>query len=117
MHGTGASLSESHLLFPRAVASTAADQMVIGRHAIFVPLPHGGSREEQRRNAQTMADAGAGWHVPEPELTPEALAALLADLFGSPTRLPEAARAAAALGRPDAALRLADLVERMLAAA
>ncbi len=116
-HDVGSRLREAHLVITRAGASTAADLLAIGRPAIFVPLPHGGSREEQRRNAQTMADAGAGWHVPEPGLTSEALAGLLAELFGSPTRLPEAARAAAALGRPDAASRLADLVERTLAAA
>ncbi|NLW95552.1 MAG: UDP-N-acetylglucosamine--N-acetylmuramyl-(pentapeptide) pyrophosphoryl-undecaprenol N-acetylglucosamine transferase, partial [Xanthomonadaceae bacterium] len=108
-------LRESHLVITRAGASTAADLLVIGRPAIFVPLPHGGSREEQRRNAQTLADAGAGWHVPEPEFTPEALARLLGGLFASPTRLQDAARAASALGRPDAAARLADLVERVLA--
>lgn len=114
-HDIGDRLRESHLVITRAGASTAADLLVIGRPAIFVPLPHGGSREEQRRNAQTLADAGAGWHVPEPEFTPEALARLLGGLFASPTRLQDAARAASALGRPDAAARLADLVERVLA--
>src|SRR5690606_39980851 len=85
-------LRESHLVITGAGASTAADLLVIGGPASSVPLPHGGSREEQRRNAQTLADAGAGWHVPEPEFTPEALARLLGGLFASPTRLAEAAR-------------------------
>ena len=110
----GERLRDAHLLIARAGATTAADLLVVGRPAIFVPIPHGGSRDEQRRNAQTLADAGVGWCVPEPELTPESLAALLADLFASPTRLPEAARAAAALGKPDAAALLADAVERLL---
>ena len=115
-HDIGERLRDAHLVITRAGASTAADLLVIGRPAIFVPLPHGGSREEQRRNAQTLAEAGAGWHVPEAEFEPQALSSLLAGLFGSPTRLPQAARAAAALGRPDAAARLADLVERTLQA-
>ena len=110
----GERLRQAHLVVTRAGATTAADLLTIGRPAIFVPLPHGGSREEQRRNAQTLADAGVGWHVPEAELTPGSLAALLREAFESPTRLPQAARAAAALGRPDAAARLADAVERLL---
>ncbi|TYT26039.1 UDP-N-acetylglucosamine--N-acetylmuramyl-(pentapeptide) pyrophosphoryl-undecaprenol N-acetylglucosamine transferase [Luteimonas viscosa] len=112
----GERLREAHLVVTRAGATTAADLLTIGRPAIFVPLPHGGAREEQRRNAQTLAQAGVGWHLPEAELTPESLARVLREAFDSPTRLPEAARAAAALGRPDAAARLADAVERLLPA-
>ncbi|MGY0559908.1 glycosyltransferase [Luteimonas sp. A277] len=110
----GERLRDAHLLIARAGATTAADLLVMGRPAIFVPIPHGGSREEQRRNAETLANAGVGWCMPEPELTPESLAALLAELFASPTVLPEAARAAAKLGKPEAASLLADTVERML---
>ena len=111
----GERLRDAHLLIARAGATTAADLLAMGRPAIFVPIPHGGSREEQRRNAETLAAAGVGWCMPEPELTAEALAAQLSRLFSSPTALPDAARAAAALGRPDAAGLLADVVERMLA--
>ncbi len=110
----GERLRQAHLVVTRAGATTAADLLTVGRPAIFVPLPHGGSREEQRRNAETLAQAGVGWCLPEPELTPESLARVLGEAFESPTRLPEAARAAAALGRPDAAARLADAVERLL---
>ena len=112
----GERLRAAHLVVTRAGATTAADLLTIGRPAIFVPLPHGGAREEQRRNAQTLAQAGVGWHVDEGDLSPESLAAILREAFESPSRLPEAARAAAALGRPDAAARLADAVERLLPA-
>ena len=110
----GPRLRDAHLVVTRAGATTAADLLTIGRPAVFVPLPHGGARLEQRRNAQTLAQAGVGWHLDEAALTPQALAAVLEDAFGSPSRLPEAARAAAALGRPDAAARLADAVEGLL---
>jgi len=110
----GERLRDAHLVLTRAGATTAADLLTIGRPAIFVPLPHGGAREEQRRNAETLAQAGVGWHLPEAGLTPEALAGVLREAFESPTRLPDAARAASALGRPDAAARLADAVERLL---
>lgn len=111
----GARLRDAHLVITRAGATTAADLLAVGRPAVLVPIPAGGSRDEQRRNAETLAAGGIGWCVPEPELTPGHLAALLADAFASPTVLPDAARAAAALGRPQAASALADLVQSTLA--
>ncbi|WP_242112935.1 UDP-N-acetylglucosamine--N-acetylmuramyl-(pentapeptide) pyrophosphoryl-undecaprenol N-acetylglucosamine transferase [Luteimonas aquatica] len=112
----GQQLANAHLVITRAGASTAADLLTVGRPAIFVPIPQGGSREEQRRNAETMAAAGAGWCVPEPELRVEGLTALLADLFGAPDKLAAAAAASSAMAQPQAAAKLADQVERMLQA-
>lgn len=114
-HDMGDRLAAAHLVITRAGASTAADLLAMGRPAIFVPIPQGGSREEQRRNAETMAAAGAGWCMPEEKMDVATLSALLESLFASQGALPRAATAAAALGNPDAAERLADLVERMLA--
>ena len=110
----GARLACAHLVVTRAGATTIADLLTIGRPAIFVPIPHGGSREEQRRNADTLASTGAGWCVPEPEFAVDALATRLAELFASPTHLPQAAAIAASMGQPQAASNLADLVERVL---
>lgn len=110
----GARLRDAHLVVTRAGATTIADLLTIGRPAIFVPIPHGGSREEQRRNADTLAAAGAGWCVPEPEFTSDALAARLLELFASSTQLPQAAAIAASMGKPQAAANLADLVEQVL---
>jgi len=112
----GARLSAAHLVITRAGASTAADLLTIGRPAIFVPLPRGGSRQEQARNAQTLAEAGVGWVMPEAELIPEALTAQLAALLGDPERLSVAAESAAVLATPRAAAQLADLVARNLPA-
>jgi UDP-N-acetylglucosamine--N-acetylmuramyl-(pentapeptide) pyrophosphoryl-undecaprenol N-acetylglucosamine transferase len=112
----GARLRDAHLVITRAGASTAADLLTVGRPAIFVPIPQGGSREEQRRNAQTLAEAGVGWWTPEPGFAAGWLRERLETLFASPDALPRAAAAAAALAQPDAAVKLADLVERMLPA-
>jgi UDP-N-acetylglucosamine--N-acetylmuramyl-(pentapeptide) pyrophosphoryl-undecaprenol N-acetylglucosamine transferase len=110
----GARLRDAHLVLTRAGASTIADLLTIGRPAIYVPIPQGGSRVEQRSNAETLATAGAGWCLPEPELTPQRLAALLAELLAAPDCLADAADAARAMGRADAAERLADAVESLL---
>ncbi|HEX2082617.1 MAG TPA: glycosyltransferase, partial [Xanthomonadaceae bacterium] len=112
----GARLRDAHLVITRAGASTAADLLTVGRPAIFVPIPQGGSREEQQRNAQTLAEAGVGWWTPEPGFTADWLRERLETLFASPDALPRAAAAAHALAQPDAAVNLADLVERMLPA-
>jgi UDP-N-acetylglucosamine--N-acetylmuramyl-(pentapeptide) pyrophosphoryl-undecaprenol N-acetylglucosamine transferase len=57
--------------------------------------------------------AGAGWIAPQDTLSPLSLATRLAALFGDPEGLRRAASQAAALGQPDAVLRLADLVEHI----
>ncbi len=110
----GARLAQAHLVITRAGASTAADLFTVGRPAIFVPIPHGGSREEQQRNAQTLAEAGVGWWTPESGFTADWLRERLETLFASPDALPRGAAAARALAQPRAASNLADLVERML---
>ena len=110
----GAQLAQAHLVVTRAGASTAADLLTAGRPAIFVPIPHGGSREEQRRNAETLARAGVGWWTPESGFTEAWLCARLESLFTGSDALPQAAAAAAAMAQPNAAANLADLVQRML---
>ena len=113
-----AQLRDAHLVVTRAGATTIADLLVVGRPAIVVPIPQGGSREEQRGNAEALERLGAGWCMTEGDdgFTAPALAARLEGLFTDPAILPDAAAAAARLGRPDAAARLADEVEALLRA-
>ena len=53
--------------------------------------------------------------MPQPSFTPAALAECLDQLFAEPTVLAEAAAQAATQGRPDAAAKLADVVEAAVA--
>jgi UDP-N-acetylglucosamine--N-acetylmuramyl-(pentapeptide) pyrophosphoryl-undecaprenol N-acetylglucosamine transferase len=55
---------------------------------------------------------GAGYIKPQKDLTPAALADFLQQLLSDPQALKEAATSAAKHGKPDAAQKLADLVER-----
>jgi UDP-N-acetylglucosamine--N-acetylmuramyl-(pentapeptide) pyrophosphoryl-undecaprenol N-acetylglucosamine transferase len=107
-----ARMAKSHLVIGRAGAGTVAELMVIGRPAILVPLPHA-LDDNQTPNADALADAGGGWRIAQRELTAHKLADLLQSAFASPDDLAKRAAAAHAAAKPDAALRLADLVDRI----
>lgn len=94
----------------RAGAVTIAELAVTGTPAVLVPLP-GAPHDHQTRNAETLADAGAAVLLPDSDAHTERLAAELDDLFGDPARLEAMSHAARTLGRPDAADRVATLVE------
>jgi UDP-N-acetylglucosamine--N-acetylmuramyl-(pentapeptide) pyrophosphoryl-undecaprenol N-acetylglucosamine transferase len=104
-------IANSHLVICRSGASSIAELGVIGRPAILVPLPHAIDNDQQK-NAESFAAIGAGHIRTQNELTPQALAELLQQLLEAPQALKEAAEAAARHGKPDAAQKLADLVER-----
>mgnify|MGYP005840346989 CR=1 FL=1 len=92
----------------RAGALTVAELATAGLPAVLVPFPHAVD-DHQRANAAYLADAGAALLLPEAELSAERLGELLDSLLGEDSRRAEMARAARALGRPDAAARVADL--------
>jgi UDP-N-acetylglucosamine--N-acetylmuramyl-(pentapeptide) pyrophosphoryl-undecaprenol N-acetylglucosamine transferase len=102
-------LARAQLVICRAGASTVAELCVVGRPAILVPYA-AAADDHQSFNARALATAGAAWVMTETEFTPETLAARLNTLLASPETLSAAAAAAHALGRPDAAELLADLV-------
>lgn len=108
-------MAGAHLVICRSGASTIAELTVIGRPAILVPLPHAVDND-QLRNAESFTSAGGGWLLPQAELTAETLAATLTHLRYHEGDLMNAAKAAAEQGRPDAARRLADVVEGLAAA-
>jgi UDP-N-acetylglucosamine--N-acetylmuramyl-(pentapeptide) pyrophosphoryl-undecaprenol N-acetylglucosamine transferase len=106
-------MAKAHLVIGRAGASTTAELTAMGRPAILVPLPHAVDND-QLQNATRLAESGGAWCLAQAELTPERLAGAITRLFGSPGVLAEAAAAAKQQGRPDAVLRLAELVEELV---
>jgi UDP-N-acetylglucosamine--N-acetylmuramyl-(pentapeptide) pyrophosphoryl-undecaprenol N-acetylglucosamine transferase len=98
------------LFVSRAGAMTVAELMVSGVPAILIPLP-GAPRDHQTRNAEAMVDAGAAVLLPDGECDGERLAAELTSLLDDPDRLRSMGRAARQLGHPDAAARVAELVD------
>ena len=110
-----ARLAAAHLVVCRAGASTCAELTAAGRPALLVPYPHA-TDDHQTANASALAAAGAAWLVRQPEFDAAALGARLVEWLADPAPLAVAADAARRLGRPDAAARLADLVERLMPA-
>ncbi len=108
-----ARLSEAHLVIARAGASTVAELAVAGRPAILLPLP-GAIDDHQSANARALVEAGAIM-IAQRELTADVLAAHLSDLLDAPARLDAVAIAARGLAHPDAAQRLADLIDTLIA--
>lgn len=108
-----ARLAAAHLLVCRAGASTVSELTAAGRPAILVPLANS-IDDHQMANAQALEAAGAGWVLPENLFSSTALASKLQAVSEQPETLQRAAAAALAIGRRDAAERLADLVIEML---
>ncbi len=110
-----ARIADSQLVICRAGASTCAEIACIGRPALFVPYPFA-TDDHQAANARALAGARAGWTIGQPNFTAAAVAERLQSWLSDPTPLVAAAQAAHALGRPEAAERLADAVDALVPA-
>lgn len=107
-------LQAADLVIARSGAGTVAEVCSVGRAAIFVPLP-GAADDHQTANAQHVAARGAAIVLPQAAAGPEAMSKVLAELLGDDTALEVMAHAAASLGRPDAASRVAHKIDQLLA--
>ena len=95
----------------RAGGTTVAELAVVGLPAVLVPLP-GAPGDHQTANAAALVRAGGAVLVPDDELTTERLAGVLAPLVASPDRLADMAEAAHSCAVPDAANRVAMVLDR-----
>ena len=106
-------LAECDVIVCRAGAVTVSELCAAGVAAVLVPLVVS-TTSHQRDNAQWLASHGAGVHLPQSELTPRKLADLLAGFTRD--ALQAMAAKARALAMPHAAARVADQIERLVAA-
>ncbi len=106
-----ARLAAAHLVVSRAGASTMAELTAAGRAAILLPYA-AATNDHQAANAREFVRAGAGFLLREREARQSRMTGLLQGFLHSPEALHQAAVAARALGVPDAAVRLADLIEQ-----
>jgi len=105
-----ARLGAADLVVCRSGATTCAELQVAGRAALLVPFARSAD-DHQRVNARAMQSAGAARMIEEKDLTGGGLAEAIRDLLADPERLRAMEQAARRMARPDAAARVADLLE------
>jgi len=104
------SYAEADLVVCRAGAITLAELCAAGMAGVLVPFPHAVD-DHQTANARFLADKGAAILLPQRELTPAKLAALLRSL--DRPALVAMAQKARDLGKPEAARLVADRCAEM----
>jgi UDP-N-acetylglucosamine--N-acetylmuramyl-(pentapeptide) pyrophosphoryl-undecaprenol N-acetylglucosamine transferase len=103
-------LSRAHLVIGRAGASTCSELAVAALPSVLIPLKIA-MDDHQTLNARALSDAGAARVIAEDDVTVEGLTAALSEVLSDPARLSAMSAAARLVAIPDAAARLADLVE------
>jgi UDP-N-acetylglucosamine--N-acetylmuramyl-(pentapeptide) pyrophosphoryl-undecaprenol N-acetylglucosamine transferase len=104
-------LEKAHLVIGRAGASTVCELAVAGKPSVLVPLKIAAD-DHQTHNAKLLSDAGAAEVIREEKFTPELLGQTVRTLLSDLDDLRRRSEAARSVATPDAAERLADLVER-----
>jgi len=112
--GMSQAFEEADLIVCRSGATTVAELTAAGRPAVLIPFA-GATHDHQTYNARKLEDAGAAEVIPERELGGARLAATVTGLLESPDRLARMSQASRALGKPDAAARIADLCVDLMA--
>lgn len=103
-------MAAADLAVCRAGATSVAELAVVGLPAVLVPYPSAPG-DHQTANARMLESAGAALLVPDAQLDASRLAAAVDGLLAAPDRLAAMSAAARRQARPDAAARVADLVE------
>ena len=109
-------LADAQFVVSRSGASSVADIAAIGRPSILIPLAIA-KRGEQEANARGLVEAGGAIMLREAEFSPETLADTMISILNDAALASDMAEAALSHGIPDAAQRLADLVEELAAPA
>ena len=107
-------LANAQLVISRSGASSVADIAAIGRPSILIPLAIA-KRNEQEANARGLVEAGGAVMLREAELDAASLASAVTSILTDPGLAGDMAEAALSCGMPDAADRLADVVEALAA--
>ena len=104
--------AQADLIVCRSGATTVAEIAAAGRAALFIPFA-AATDSHQLRNAEEMVRAGAARLIPQHELNGERLAREILALLADPQKLFELGARARQLARPDAAAKIADLIDEV----
>ena len=107
-------LASADVVIARAGASTCFELAACGKPALLIPLPSA-VRDHQHFNAAAFASAGAADEGVQSKLAPRQLCRYLMNLYDNPAKLSSMSEKMKSLAVPDAASRVADLIERSVA--
>ncbi len=110
LHDMPQAYRRANLAVCRAGAATCAELLQFGVPALLVPYPYA-ANDHQAANAAAMHEYGAADMLREADATSVRLADYIAQAMDQPERLAQMRAAAAARALPDAAARVADLVQ------
>lgn len=110
-HEMGRAFASADLVVCRAGASTIFELALVGKPAFFIPLPSA-MRNHQHFNALSLVTKGAADEGVQSALTPRAIANYIYHKMINPESLARKAVAMKAAAMPDAAAKVADVVEQ-----
>lgn len=108
MEDMGSALAAADLVISRAGATSIAEITALGRPSILVPYPFA-TDDHQTGNARSCVAAGAAVLVQDRDLDAPGFGDTVLGLIGDPARRERMGRAAARLGRPQAAEAVAEM--------
>lgn len=111
-HEMGRAFATADVVISRAGASTCFELALTGKPAFLIPLPTA-MRDHQHYNAAVFAARQAAAEGRQNELSPRSLANWLLHKAENRYSIAEMSRKMSSLACPDAAVRVADLVERV----
>jgi UDP-N-acetylglucosamine--N-acetylmuramyl-(pentapeptide) pyrophosphoryl-undecaprenol N-acetylglucosamine transferase len=100
--------ADANLVISRSGANTVSELSLLGKPTLFVPSP-GVAEDHQTKNAMALVSHGAAEICPDGEAVERAIPAALG-LLRNPARLAELSAAIRALGTPDAAEQIVDVI-------
>ena len=102
--------ASADLVVARAGASTCFELAACGKPALLIPLPSA-MRNHQHFNADAFAAKGAADEASQSQLTAKQLCRYILERYDHPEKLAAMSEKMRAIATPDAAARVADLVE------
>jgi UDP-N-acetylglucosamine--N-acetylmuramyl-(pentapeptide) pyrophosphoryl-undecaprenol N-acetylglucosamine transferase len=109
----GEAYAVADIVISRAGATTLAELTALGKAALLVPYPHAAG-DHQEVNARKLLEIGAARMIPDRELSGEALANTIRELYENESARAEMQRSGIAVGRPEACGRIVDIATSLV---
>lgn len=105
--------ASADIVIARAGASTCFELAACGKPAMLIPLPSA-MRDHQHYNANAFAAKGAADEAKQSEITPKQICRYLLERYDRPEKLAAMSEKMLAMSTPDAASKVADVVDEVV---